>query len=293
MAVPKARDRGRLRVPDRHEPPRPLRPHRPAAAAAAGRARAAGGERVSPTPTASGGWTSTTCPSSAGATPAGRAYGQTKLANLLFSSELQRQAVDHGTDAAGRRRPPRLRRHQPHERAGARAAFLAVPGRRRPARRAARPHGRAAPALRGDDARRHGRRLLGPDAFREQRGHPTASAAPAAGPRRGAAGSGSAARSSPASPTPGPDAGREPPIRPTPSLARRPAVRSAHARDAGDLRDVRSGAAGGRPTLGSAASSARSARRAPTAWRRSARTAAASWSPAQRPPLDLGPRRGR
>ena len=43
-----------------------------------------------------------------------RAYGQTKLANLLFTSELQRRAVEHGTALTAAAAHPGLRRHQPH-----------------------------------------------------------------------------------------------------------------------------------------------------------------------------------
>ena len=45
-----------------------------------------------------------------------RAYGQSKLANLLFTSELQRQAVEHQTALTAVAAHPGLRRHQPHVR---------------------------------------------------------------------------------------------------------------------------------------------------------------------------------
>ena len=47
------------------------------------------------------------------------AYFQTKLANLLFTAELERQAREAGSSAARRGRPPRLRGHEP-ERLGPR-----------------------------------------------------------------------------------------------------------------------------------------------------------------------------
>ena len=44
------------------------------------------------------------------------AYGQSKLANLLFALELDRRLRAAGLDGQEPRRPPRLRRHEPPER---------------------------------------------------------------------------------------------------------------------------------------------------------------------------------
>ena len=80
------RDRGRLRAAVRDQPPRPLRAHRPAAPPAAGVAHAARGRRLVDRPprrTAHG------ARGQPGVVvPAPRAYGNSKLANLLFAREL-------------------------------------------------------------------------------------------------------------------------------------------------------------------------------------------------------------
>ena len=51
-----------------------------------------------------------------------RAYAQSKLANLLFTSELQRRGRRAPDRPHRRGRPSRLRRHQPHLRARRRRA---------------------------------------------------------------------------------------------------------------------------------------------------------------------------
>ena len=83
--------RRRLRAAVRHQPPRALRAHEPAAAAD----HATASWSSPPAPTAPPRSTSTTSTPSA-ATSGYRAYGQTKLANLLFASELQRRLDDGG-----------------------------------------------------------------------------------------------------------------------------------------------------------------------------------------------------
>ena len=105
-------DRGRLRAAVRHQPPRPLRAHRPAARPLLAARRAARGRHCRSNAHRIGRidfddlqgerrycrWT---------------AYGQSKLANLLFALELDRRAARRRLAARERRRPPRLRRDQP------------------------------------------------------------------------------------------------------------------------------------------------------------------------------------
>ena len=101
-----------LRGAVRHQPPRPLRAHRPAAPAAAARRLRRGSSRRRPPPTASAACAGTT---STGERRYGKwlAYGQSKLANLLFTFELDRRAARRRARAARRRGPPRLRGDPP------------------------------------------------------------------------------------------------------------------------------------------------------------------------------------
>ena len=91
------------------------------------------------------------------------AYGQSKLANLLFTYELDRRARVRGPRPGRGRGPPRLRRDAPP---GRRARGVRT-GPRQPVHGAgqhavrATGRGRRPPAaVRGDHARRAGRRLL-------------------------------------------------------------------------------------------------------------------------------------
>ena len=132
--------------------------------------------------------------------PAWAAYGQSKLANLLFTLELGRRAADAGSDlVSAAAHPGYASTHlQAHQRAatGDRARARVVRrvmatgnGLVGPVRRGRRP----APAVRGDDARRGPGRLLRPrrpvrDAGRPERVGMTAAARDdaAAGPPVGA-----------------------------------------------------------------------------------------------------------
>jgi len=102
------------------------------------------------------------------------AYGQTKLANLLFSSELQRRAVDHGTDLVAAAAHPGYAATNLTSGPATGAAFLrpllAVGDRLvgQPDHLGALPQLYVAtmPDVQPDD-------YWGPDSWREQRGYPT------------------------------------------------------------------------------------------------------------------------
>ena len=84
------------------------------------------------------------------------AYGQSKLANLLFALELDRRLRAAGVDRQEPRRPPRLRGHEPPERRGAAGGPDRHEGQQR-GDRPGRRDGRAAAALRRHPAGRRGR----------------------------------------------------------------------------------------------------------------------------------------
>ena len=69
------------------------------------------------------------------------AYGETKLANLLFTFELERRLRGGRPAGAGHRRPPRLLRHPPRRQRPVRPLV----GRRRLDPRRGQPGGRASP----------------------------------------------------------------------------------------------------------------------------------------------------
>ena len=163
--APARRDRRRLRAPARHQPSWSLRAHGPAARAAARGAGSAG--RHGHEPDAPGRPDRLRKPAAgAAATSAGLAYGQSKLANLLFARELQLRLTAAGADDDQHGRAPRLRGNppavdRPWRRRRPRRASLDRPvGGRQRGLRAERGDGRPAPALRRDGPRRARRRAL-------------------------------------------------------------------------------------------------------------------------------------
>ena len=146
---------GRLRIAVRHQPSGPLRVHRPAARPRAGRAGFTRGDGQQHRPSLRPRHPLRRPAVGARATAGSRAYGQSKLANLLFTYELQRRLAGHQHHR--RRRASRRLEHrtdaQPAAAVAGRATLLAaaVPGRR---------HGRAADAARGHRSRRARRAVL-------------------------------------------------------------------------------------------------------------------------------------
>ena len=155
MAIAQRPDRGRLRDAARHQPPRPLRAHRPAAArcCARRRRRASSPCRAPPTRSARIDFDDLMGERSYGRW---KAYGQSKLANLLFAGEL----------AAARRRPAAVASPRtPATPTPTCSRARACGSSRRSCGSATgscaeRRAGRLAAAVRRDDARRAGRRLL-------------------------------------------------------------------------------------------------------------------------------------
>ena len=106
------RDRRRLRAPVRHQPPRPRRARPPGCCPACSRRRRRAWSRSprSPTtPATTRCWTATR----RRRTARSEAYGNTKLANLLFARELQRRAAAAGSRLTATAAHPGRRRDQP------------------------------------------------------------------------------------------------------------------------------------------------------------------------------------
>ena len=109
-----------------------------------------------------------------------RAYGQSKLANLLFCFELQRRATAAGTALRASRRTW-LRRYQPPVRRAEPRLRARVHGARQQADRAERRDGSAADAVRGDGARRARRLVHRPRRVHGEPRPPARSSPPRAG----------------------------------------------------------------------------------------------------------------
>ena len=106
MYTPRADHHGRLRAAVRHQPPRPLRAHRAAARQPAARRGLAGGDGQQPWPTASAAAIHFDDLQWERRYNRVAAYGQSKLANLMFTYELQRRLDRQGrADHRGGRAP--------------------------------------------------------------------------------------------------------------------------------------------------------------------------------------------
>ena len=160
--------RRRLRAAVRHQPPRPLRADQPAAAAHHRPRRHRlldGAHRIGTIDLDDLNWERRRY-------QRWRAYGQSKLANLLFTLELQRRLDDAGSDVRAIAAHPgyaatNLQFHT--GRTSSRHASWRIGNRRA---RPERGDGRAADALRRDARTSPATATSGPDGFSEQRGHP-------------------------------------------------------------------------------------------------------------------------
>ena len=166
-----AADRGRLREPVRHQPPRPLRAHRAAARAAAGRAGAARGHASRAARTGSARSTSTTCRASAVQQLARLRPVEARQPDVLLRAPAARDRGGHRAEEP--RRAPGLRRHQPPVRrarpTGTSGGIMAIGTSviAQSADMGALPtlYAATVPDLPGGS-------FVGPDGLFEQRGHP-------------------------------------------------------------------------------------------------------------------------
>ena len=172
MALPRRDDRRRLRDPVRHQPPRPLRAHRPAARRRCWPRRRRGWSRCAAPPTGSGRINFDDLHGESAATAAGAPTARRSSPTCSSRSSCERRLRAAGSTVLSRRRPPRLRRHQPPVRRGRRCS-IGRSWRSRNRLLAQSAEMGALPTLyAATQPGLDGGTYVGPDGFEEQRGHP-------------------------------------------------------------------------------------------------------------------------